>query len=153
MKTLKRKSGWSAGRGKLIVVVDTNIIISGLINQDSSSGTILKLILSGKIKLGIDNSIIGEYKEVLLRKKFNFEKELVDYILDEIEGDGTKIIPEPLDLSLPDKDDLPFLEVAVAGNIKILITGNRKHFPKNNYRMVKIYSPSEFIKDYDRLKQ
>ncbi len=133
--------------------MDTNTIISDLINPDSSSGIILKLILSGKIKLGIDNRIIGEYKEVLLRKKFNFEKELVDYILKEIEDDGIKIIPEPLDLALTDKDDLPFLEVAVAGNIKILITGNRKHFPQNSFRHVKIFSPGEFIKEYDKLKQ
>ncbi len=137
----------------MIVVVDTNIIISGLINPHSSSGTVLKLILNGKIKLGIDNRIISEYREVLLRKKFSFEKESVDYILEQIEGDGTKIIPEPLDLALPDKDDLPFLEVAVAGNIKILITGNRKHFPKKIYRMVRIYSPLEFMSEYNKLKQ
>ena len=137
----------------MIIVVDTNIIISGLIDPNSSSGTILKLILSGKIKTGIDNRIISEYREVLLRKKFNFEKESADYILEEIETDGIKIIPEPLDLSLPDKDDLPFLEVTAAGNIKILITGNRKHFPKKNYWQVKIFSPAEFIKEYDRLKQ
>lgn len=137
----------------MIIVVDTNIIVSGLLNPNSSSGTILKLILSGKIKLGIDNRIIGEYREVLLRKKFSFEKELIDHILEEIEADGIKIISEPLNLSLSDKDDFPFLEVAVAGNIKVLITGNRKHFPKKNYRQVKIFSPAEFIKEYDKLKQ
>ena len=137
----------------MIIVVDTNMIISGLINPNSSSGTILELILSGKIKLGIDNRITNEYREVLLRKKFNFEKESVDHILEEIKTDGIKIIPEPLDLALPDKDDLPFLEVAAAGNIKMLITGNRKHFPKKDYRQVKIFSPAEFIKEYDRLKQ
>lgn len=137
----------------MIAVVDTNIIISGLISPNSSSGTILKLILSGKIKLCIDSRIISEYREVLLRKKFKFEKESIDYILEEIETEGIKIFPEPLDLQLPDKGDLPFLEVAVAGNIKVLITGNIKHFPKNNYRQVKIFSPAEFIKEYDRLKQ
>lgn len=105
----------------MIIVADTNIIISGLINPNSSSGTILKLILSGKIKPGIDSSIISEYREVLLRKKFSFDRESVNYILEEIETDGIKIISEPLDISLPDKDDLPFLEVAVAGNIKILV--------------------------------
>jgi len=134
-------------------VVDTNIIVSGLIKPNSSSGNIIKLILSGKIKLGIDNRIISEYKEVLLRKKFSFEKESIDHILEEIEADGIKIISEPLNLSLPDKEDLPFLEVAVTGNIKVLVTGNKKHFPKKIYRKVRIYSPSEFIKDYDRLKQ
>ena len=60
---------------------------------------------------------------------------------------------EPLNIILPDRNDLPFLEIAVAGNIKILITGNKKHFPKNNYKYVKIFSPTEFIKEYDRLKQ
>jgi len=136
----------------LIIVADTNIIISGLINPNSSSGTILKLILSGKIKPGIDNRIISEYREVLLRKKFSFDRESVNYILEEIETDGIKIISEPLDISLPDEDDLPFLEVAVAGNIKVLVTGNKKHFPKNNYRQVEIFSPAEFIKEYNKLK-
>lgn len=136
----------------MIIVVDTNIIVSGLLKPNSSSGSILKLILSGKIKLGIDNRIISEYREILLRKKFSFEKELVEYILEGIEFDGIKIISEPLNISLPDKDDLPFLEVAVAGNIKILITGNKKHFPQNNFRDVKILSPVEFIRDYDKLK-
>lgn len=137
----------------MIIVVDTNIIISGLISPNSSSGIILKLILSGKIKPGIDSRIISEYREVLLRKKFSFDRESVDHILEEIESDGIKIISEPLDISLPDKDDLPFLEVAVAGNIKVLVTGNRKHFPKNNYKQVEIFSPAEFIKEYHRLKQ
>ena len=137
----------------MIIVVDTNIIVSGLLKPNSSSGNILKLILIGKIKLGIDNRIIGEYREVLLRKRFSFEKELVDHMLEEIEADGIKIISEPLNLPLSDKDDLPFLEVAVAGNIKVLITVNREHFPKNNCGKVKIYSPAEFIRDYNRLRQ
>ena len=129
------------------------MIVSGLISPNSSSGTVLKLILSGKIKLGIDSKITSEYREVLLRKKFCFDRKSVDYILEEIETDGIKVISEPLGISLPDKDDLSFLEVAVAGNIKVLITGNRKHFPKNNYRQAEIFSPTKFIEEYNRLKQ
>lgn len=135
----------------MIIVADTNIIISGLLKSNSPSGTILKLILNSKLKLGIDNRIIDEYREVLLREKFGFDRESVDYILDEIEADGINIISEPQDLSLPDKDGIPFLEVAIAGNIRILVTGNKKHFPKKKYRQVKIYSPAEFIKEYDNL--
>ena len=148
-----KRSSLSARRDNLITVVDTNIIVSGLLKPNSYSGIIIKLILSGKIKLGFDDKIIHEYKEVLLRKKFGFEKELVGHILEGIVIDGINIISEPLNITLPDKNDLPFLEIAVAGNIKILITGNKKHFPKNNYKHVKIFSPADFIKSYDSLKQ
>jgi putative PIN family toxin of toxin-antitoxin system len=135
----------------LIIVADTNIIISGLLKPNNSSGNILKLILSGKIRLGLDSRIMDEYKDVLLREKFSFDRESVDYILDEIQADGISIIPEPLAVPLPDEDDIPFLEVAIAGNIKILVTGTKKHFPKKKYSKVKIYSPSEFIKEYGNL--
>jgi putative PIN family toxin of toxin-antitoxin system len=135
----------------LIIVVDTNIIISGLLSSSSPSGTILKLILSKKIRLGIDNRIIEEYRDVLFRDKFRFDRESVEHILDEIIADGINIISEPINISLPDSDDIPFLEVAISGNIKILITGNNKHFPKDKYRQVKIYSPARFIAEYEKL--
>ena len=135
----------------MIIVADTNIVISGLLKSTSPSGNILRLILNGKIKLGIDNRILDEYKEVLNREKFGFNKESVDDILDEIEAEGINIISEPTGIILPDNDDLPFLEVAINGNIKILVTGNKKHFPKKKYKQVSIYSPREFIKEYNNL--
>ncbi len=135
----------------MIIVANTNVIISGLLKSNSPSGNILKLILSGKIRLGLDSRIMDEYKDVLLREKFSFDRESGDHILDEIQADGISIIAEPIALPLPDEDDIPFLEVAIAGNIKILVTGNKKHFPKKKYSKVKIYSPSEFIKEYGNL--
>ena len=135
----------------MIIVADTNIVVSGLLKSSSPSGNILRLILNGKIKLGIDNRILDEYKEVLNREKFGFNRESVDDILDEIEAEGINIISEPTDITLPDDEDLSFLEVAINGNIKILVTGNKKHFPKKKYRQVNIYSPREFIKEYKNL--
>jgi uncharacterized protein len=151
MKYRKRYSQ-PAGKGNLIIVADTNIIVSGLLSSGSPSGTILKLILSGKIKLAIDSRILEEYREVLFREKFGFDRGSVVDILDEIKAEGIEIIPEPVDISLPDKDDLPFLETAISGNIRILVTGNKKHFPGKKYRQVKIYSPAGFISEYESLK-
>ena len=135
----------------MIIVADTNIVVSGLLKSNSPSGNILRLILNGKIRLGIDNRILDEYREVLNREKFGFDRESVDNILDEIEAEGINIISEPTGITLPDDEDLPFLEVAINGNIKILVTGNTKHFPKKKYRHVNIYSPREFIKEYNNL--
>jgi len=135
----------------LIIVADTNIVVSGLLKSNSPSGNILRLILNGIIRLGIDNRILDEYREVLNREKFGFDRESVDNILDEIEAEGINIISEPTDITLPDDEDLSFLEVAINGNIKILVTSNKKHFPKKKYRQVNIYSPREFIKEYKNL--
>ena len=135
----------------MIIVADTNIVVSGLLKSNSPSGNILRLILNGIIRLGIDNRILDEYREVLNREKFGFDRESVDNILDEIEAEGINIISEPTDITLPDDEDLSFLEVAINGNIKILVTSNKKHFPKKKYRQVNIYSPREFIKEYKNL--
>jgi hypothetical protein len=42
---------------------------------------ILNFVLNGTIELFYDNRIFSEYKEVLCRKKFGFDAELVDVLL------------------------------------------------------------------------
>ena len=54
------------------------------------------------------------------------------------------IVAQPLDVVLPDPDDLPFLEVAASGRA-ILVTGNRRHFPKAAIGPVRVLSPADFL--------
>jgi predicted nucleic acid-binding protein len=52
-----------------------------------------------------------------------------------------------LPLRLPDADDEPFLEVAVAGGTDALVTGNAKHFrPKGGRLAMAVVSPSAFLR-------
>jgi hypothetical protein len=52
----------------------------------------------------------------------------VQAILTQIRAGGEHVPAEPLAVVLPDADDLPFLEVAVAGAARALITGNAPHY-------------------------
>jgi uncharacterized protein len=52
---------------------------------------------------------------------------------------------KPLEIHLPDPDDEPFLEVASAGRVEAIVTGNKRHFPKKDYKGVTILSPTEFL--------
>ena len=131
----------------MIIVVDTNVIISGLIKPFSNASKILNLIFSGKIKIAYDARILSEYIEILNRKKFNFNSRKVESIIALIKDEGIYINSTPLKESLPDMDDAPFLEVAVAGKINFLITGNKKHFPQHLYENTAVLSPAEFIKE------
>jgi len=129
----------------VIIVIDTNIIVSGLLKPFSDTARILALILSGKITLAYDSRIINEYEEVLKRKKFNFSNHNIEAIIAEIKEEGVYVSAVPLKGSLPDRDDEPFLEVALSGKINVLVTGNKKHFPEEFTKNVKILSPSEFL--------
>jgi len=132
----------------VIIVLDTNVIISGLLKSFSDSSVILNSVLSGKIKLAYDMRILKEYEEVLGRKKFGISSQYIESIMTQIREEGTYINAIPLREPLPDKDDEPFLEVAYAGEIKFIITGNRKHFPEKICKNIHVLSPSEFLKYY-----
>ena len=46
----------------MIIVVDTNIIVSGLIKPYSDAATILHLILTGRIKIAYDFRVLNGKK-------------------------------------------------------------------------------------------
>ena len=132
----------------MIIVVDTNVIISGLLKSFSDSSVILNFVLSGKIKLAYDMRILKEYEEVLRRKKFGINSQYIESIITQIKEEGTYVNAIPLKEPLPDKDDEPFLAVAYAGGIEVILTGNKKHFPEKICKNIHILSPSEFLKNY-----
>lgn len=129
------------------VVIDTNILVSGLLNPYGPSGRIVDLLVISTIQAVFDDRILIEYKEVLLRPKFGFSEKHVDAFLDHVIINGIQVSAPPLpNQNYPDPDDLPFAEVAVAGGVRVLVTGNGRHFEflENNYG-VTVLSPRDFI--------
>ena len=59
---------------KYYVVLDTNVLISGLLKIESYPGLVLKEILSENIILLINQEVLDEYTEVMSRPKFKFDK-------------------------------------------------------------------------------
>jgi len=126
-------------------VLDTNVIVSGLLSPHSPPGGIVRLLVSGRITLCLDARAFAEYAEVLARPKFKFAPELVSMFLEHIKHNGAFVVCEPLKFDLPDKDDNVFYEVAVAGKAECLVTGNLKHFPRSSCKAIKVLSPAQFI--------
>jgi putative PIN family toxin of toxin-antitoxin system len=129
----------------MIIVLDTNVVISGILKPYSKAAAILRLIADGTIQLAYDLRLLLEYRDVLRRSKFNFAKEDVEAFLGQIEQEGIFVSVKPLKFHLPDPDDEPFLEVALAVRVKAIVTGNKRHFPKKEYEGTKILSPAEFL--------
>lgn len=130
------------------IVLDTNVLVSGLLTPFGPSGKIVRMVFSGELTLYIDARILVEYKDVLHRPRFKFNKDDIGILLDFIKQYGQFTSSSPLKNRLPDPDDEPFLEVAFAGMVKSLVTGNRKHFSSSVIKGINILSPSEFIEFY-----
>jgi len=130
------------------IVLDTNVLVSGLLTPFGSSGEIVRMVCSGELLLYIDARILSEYQDELHRPKFSFNKDHIGILLDFIKQYGQFISSSPLTNRLPDPDDEPFLEVAIAGRVRSLVTGNTAHYPSLLREGLDIFSPSEFIDFY-----
>jgi putative PIN family toxin of toxin-antitoxin system len=129
----------------MIIVLDTNVIVSGILKPYSKAAAILHLVADGTLQLACDLRLLSEYRHVLGRSKFGFAKETIEAFLDQAEQEGVLVSVKPLGFRLPDPDDEPFLEVALSGGAKAIVTGNKRHFPRKDYEGVKILSPAEFL--------
>ncbi len=124
------------------LVVDTNVIIAALLTKNETSPTreLLRLLAADKLQLLYNNGILTEYEEVLKRKKFSFDSDIIESVLKLIRKHGKLSHSKHCDESFIDEKDRIFYEVALFANVK-LITGNKKHFPEKEF----ILSPREYI--------
>ncbi len=130
------------------IVLDTNVLVSGLLSPFGPPGEIVRLVSSGSVVLCVDARVMGEYEEVLLRPRFGFDPDSVAALLDYIDFRSEVAASEPLHTRLPDRDDEPFLEVALSCTADCLVTGNLGHFPHEARGNVTVLSPAEFVERY-----
>jgi len=123
------------------LILDTNVIVSALLSPHGLPAKILNLILGGNAKIIYDNNVLSEYIDVFGREHLKINQELANIVVDFIEKDGEFIIALPQKKHFNDEDDKMFYELYKSGDVNYLITGNKKHFPKENG----IVTPREFI--------
>ena len=130
-------------------VVDTNVVVAGLLTRDVTSPTsrILDGMRSGAFPFLLSTSLIAEYREVLLRPRIRARHRLaardVDRLLTEIVTHGIVRDPDPGAIA-PDRKDSHLWDLLATQPESILVTGDlplRRH-PLQNHAVV---SPREFL--------
>ncbi|MBI5024169.1 MAG: putative toxin-antitoxin system toxin component, PIN family [Candidatus Omnitrophica bacterium] len=127
------------------IVLDTNVLVSGLLSPYGAPAEIVGMVSSGVLRLCYDARVMVEYQDVLARPKFQFDQKKVKDLLVFAQQSGEVVATAPLNARLPDIHDEIFLEVALAGRAVFLITGNIKHFPASSRRGVNVVTPQEFL--------
>lgn len=124
-------------------VLDTNVLVSGLLSADGPPGRLIDAFLAQKLRIVLDDRILQEYREVLARPKFPFKPADV-LAFWQIIPFQRHIVAMPMKgLRAIDPADTKSLEVATATDSKILVTGNTRHFPKETAGLVLVLSPLE----------
>jgi putative PIN family toxin of toxin-antitoxin system len=132
----------------LRIVLDTNVLVSGLLSPFGPPGEIVRMVSSRAIRLCVDARLLAEYEQVLLRPRFDLDPDAVAALLDYVDVTSEKVASAPLSGRLPDPDDEAFLEVAMASGAEYLVTGNLVHFPAEACAGVSVVSPAVFIEAY-----
>lgn len=105
----------------------------------------MRHIVTGRLRLAYDFRIIDEYREVLIRPRFQFRSKNIDSILKVIETEGALMQTKPIDVTLDDPGDRPFIEVAVACKGAPLVTGNLKHYKACKDLGIELITPAELV--------
>ena len=106
------------------VIIDTSILISFALNNESAKDIINK-IEKGEYIMYVSPDILFEYKNVLRLKKFKFTKVYQNEILDLVNKYSTKITPDIETKFSRDKDDSAFLSLANYIDADILFTNDK----------------------------
>ena len=111
------------------IVLDTNILVSALLQPLGPSAQIFLFCIAGSIQLCVSGNIYAEYEEVISRPRLKRGDEVIAGTLQTIREKGLWVRPTQAVNICIDPDDNIFLECAEAARANYLVTGNLKHFP------------------------
>lgn len=127
------------------VVIDTNVLISGLLQPQGLPAQVLLVTIAGPAaRLCVSGDIYAEYEEVIRRPRFKRSESEIADTLRAIREMGIWVKPSHKVRACTDPDDDVFLECAQAARAHYLVTGNVKDFPAK-WADTLIVTPHQFL--------
>jgi putative PIN family toxin of toxin-antitoxin system len=126
--------------------LDTNVIVSALLFTGTSS-KLVSLWQSGSISLLLSRDILDEYLRVLSYRKFELSEEEIKEVIQEEILPYAEVVKPRRHLRVVQRDpaDNKFLECAVAGKGRVIISGDKDLLSLGRYRRIAIQTPAQFL--------
>ena len=130
------------------IILDTNVVISGIFFAGPPY-QILKAWREGKLHLLISEEILAEYRRVGETLALQFPSidllPILDMLRANAEVISVKCLPEPV---CDDPDDDKFLACALAGECKLIVSGDKHLLKASGFQGIKVLTPREFVNTY-----
>ena len=128
------------------VVLDTNVLISALLSTGIAS-ELVSLWQKGTITVLLSREILEEYLRVLAYPKSQLSQGEIKGLNEEELMPFVQVIKPGIRVHVVKRDpsDNKFLECAVGGKAKTVISGDKTLLAIRHYRGVRIQSPAGFL--------
>jgi uncharacterized protein len=136
----------------LKVIFDTHAIVSAALYEKSLPALLLSLGLEEKVRFFISPALLNEYETVLKKPRFKLEHQETVDLIEKIKQKAVMVIPtREIEILKDDETDNRILECAAKAKVDFVITGNKRHFPFEDFNGSKIVTPREFINHLSEL--
>ncbi len=132
----------------ILIVLDTNVFMSGIF-WAGLPAKILDAWQNETIMLIIFPPVLEEYSRVgdILEKKYKGIN--VNPFIQMVTMRNELFISDPLPAPVSsDPDDDKFIEAAIAGNCKIIVSGDANLLRVDGYQNIEIIKPSPFVRRF-----
>ena len=131
------------------IVLDTNTLVSA-VGWKGAPRKVLDLCIDDKLKIVTSNELIDEFIEVIFRPKFKFIQEEIKLTIIRAIISISDIVDPKMKLNIikDDEKDNKFLECALTGNAKFIISGDSHLLKLKEFEGIKIVNASKFLKEY-----
>lgn len=131
------------------VVLDTNVLLSGLMVPESIPGRIVRAWRAAQFDLVLSNPLLDEIGRVLgypkIKSRLKWEEETIDNFLLLLRFKTEIVSTAFVDVEVPDDpQDAPVLATLIAGQAAYLVTGDSDLLAlRERYSII---TPAEFVK-------
>lgn len=136
-------------RGHVQIVLDTNVIVSGLLRGNGPSGELLRCWTDGAFTLITSPFQIAELRRVLdyERIRLRVSLEQASALLNNIDAMALIVSDLPVLTESPDPDDNPILATAIVGKADLIVSGDKAHMQYLEQVMnIPIVAPQEALR-------
>jgi putative PIN family toxin of toxin-antitoxin system len=135
------------------IVVDTNVIVSAIINPKGKPAAVLDAVVGGELLLVVSDAILEEVQHVFsytkvekLLNKHGVTQREINTLLETL-SDISFFVPGKLELNIVESDpeDNKFIACAVEGNADFLVSGDHHLIELNKYENIQILTPTDFV--------
>ncbi len=130
-------------------VVDTGVLISGLIRRQGTTGDVLRFLRDGRFRIIYTTDILVEFVDVMgrppFRLKYHIEPEDITALLNLVRLRGELVVPARHVTACRDSKDDKFLDAALASEADYIVSGDADLLTLSPFEGILILRPAEFL--------